>query len=420
MRKVILPFMIVLIGIMAYLNFNLDSFSKKNENLVLSNGKAEQVGANQETLSGIDSIVNKAINDKVTPGAVVLITKDGKIIKETAYGDAEKYDRGKILSPPQKMTVNTMFDLASITKVMATTQGIMKLVEEGKISVKDKVVKYFPEFGKYGKSKITLEDLLTHSSGLPGWEPAYLYVNNSSQMLKYINNMKLAYKTGTDRVYSDFNFMVLGYIIEKVTHTSLDNYVKSTIYQPLGVDRTMFNPKQKGMKDIAATSWGNPYDYKETKALGAKQYTKWRAYTFVGEVEDGNSYFANDGVAGHAGLFSTARDLAVMGQILINGGKYGKKDIFEEKTITQFTTEHRFGQGLGWERNQPFMGKLHSKNAFGHNGSTGTQIIIDPDNNVQIIVLTNKLNNGLPKNGTYPSTTAFSANIADIVYQSIE
>lgn len=422
MKKILIPTIIILLGFVSYFSLNPHTHSKKKENLVLSPAKPGQVGVDSSKLSQIDSIVTKAITDGVTPGAVVLISKDGKIIKDSAYGYAEKYDKGLPLANPRKMTVNTMFDLASITKVMATTQAVMKLVEDGKISIHDPVVKYFPDFGKNGKSAITIEDLLTHTSGLPYWEPAYLYANDSSEVLKFIENMKLDYNTGSKRVYSDFNFMLLGYIVEKVTHESLETYAETQFYRPLGLKRIMFSPNKKGMKDIAATSWGNPYEYNEISELGLDpdQFSKWRSYTYVGEVEDGNSFYANNGVAGHAGLFSSAKDLAVIGQMLMNGGKYGKTDIFKDKTIEEFTSEDRFGQGLGWERNQPFMGKLHSRDAFGHNGSTGTQVIIDPNYNLQIIVLTNKQNNGLPKDGTYPSTTPLTADIADTVYQAIK
>lgn len=421
MKKILIPTMIFLLGVF-YFNWNTHTHSKKKENLVLSTARPEQVGLDSRKLSQIDSIVDNALKNGITPGAVVLITKDGKIIKDSAYGYAEKYDKGKLLKNPRKMTVNTMFDLASITKVMDTTPSIMKLVEEGRISIYDPVVKYFPNFGKNGKSAITIEDLLTHTSGLPHWAPAYLSAGNSSEVLKYIENMKLDYKIGSKRVYSDFNFMLLGYIVEKVTHEPLDIFAEHQFYRPLGLKHTMFSPNKKEIKDIAATSWGNPYEYNEIMELGLDpdQFTKWRTYTFVGEVEDGNSYYANGGVAGHAGLFSTAKDLAVLGQMLLNGGKYGKTEIFQDKTIETFISENRFGQGLGWERDQPFMGTLHSEDAFGHNGSTGTQIIMDPTYNIQIIVLTNKQNNGLPKNGTYPSTTPLSANIADTVYHAIK
>ncbi|HEY4553748.1 MAG TPA: serine hydrolase, partial [Bacillaceae bacterium] len=151
----------------------------------LTDGRPEAVGMDAAKLAEIDTAVHRAIENGVTPGAVVLVAKDGKVVKETAYGLAQKYDMGTLLDNPRKMKKNTIFDLASVTKVMSTTQGIMKLVSEGKISVQDKVVEYIPEFGAKGKEHITIADLLTHTSGLTPWKPTYFYAENSAQVLDY-------------------------------------------------------------------------------------------------------------------------------------------------------------------------------------------------------------------------------------------
>ena len=139
-----------------------------------------------------------------------------------------------------------------------------------------------------------------------------------------------------------------------------------------------------------------------------------------GEVNDGNSFYANQGVAGHAGLFSTARDLAVLGQTMLNKGSYGKVSLYNEDIVNQFTTPQKFGQGYGWELNQTwYMGNMHSEQAFGHTGFTGTQVIFDPVHNLQIIILANKQNNGPLASGSYTSTGLLSRTIADKVYESI-
>ncbi|WP_249306021.1 serine hydrolase [Lederbergia citrea] len=393
----------------------------------LTNGNPEAVGMDAAKLAEIDHAVNAAIENRITPGAVILVTKDGKVVKETAYGYAQKYDMGKLLDDPRKMKKNTIFDLASVTKVMGTTQGIMKLVSKGKLSVDDKVVTFIPEFGAKGKGDITIADLLTHTSGLTPWKPTYLYAENSAQVLEYINDLPLEYETGKDRRYSDFSFMMLGFVIEKITGQRLNDYLEE-IYQPLKMKDTMFTPDKK-QQHIAATSWGNPYEYKmiDDNNFGyyveedADFFKHWRDYTLVGEVNDGNSFYANGGIAGHAGLFSTAYDLAVLGQTMLNGGSYGKVHIYDEEVIQSFTSPQRFGQGFGWELNKSgYMGNHYSHRAFGHTGFTGTQIVIDPEYNLQIIVLTNKQNNGPLPSGSYPSTFGLSKQVANIVYVSMK
>lgn len=394
----------------------------------LSYGTPEQVGMDGEKLSEVDLAVEKAISDGITPGATLLIAKDGKIVKEKAYGYAQKYDMGELLDKPNPMKKDTMFDLASVTKVMGTTQGIMKLVSKGKLSVDDKVTEYIPEFGGNGKDHVTVADLLTHTSGLTPWYPTYLFVQTPEGVLDYINQLPLEYETGTDRRYSDFSFMTLGFIIEKITNKKLDVYLESEIYQPLKMKHTMFTPDDVNKKKIAATSWGNPFEYKmiDDPDFGydveesPDLFDGWRDYTLIGEVNDGNSFYGNDGVAGHAGLFSTANDLAKLGQLMLNGGSYGKTKLYGEDVLKEFTADQAFGQGFGWERQKNwYMGDLYSDKAFGHTGFTGTQVIFDPEYNLQIILLTNKQNNGPKPSGSYHSTGPLSKEIANIVYESI-
>lgn len=199
----------------------------------LSHADPKKAGFDPVKLKGIDRAITEAIEDGITPGAVVLVAKDGKIVKEEAYGYAQKYDMGELLSNPRKMKKRTIFDLASVTKVMGTTQGIMKLVSDGELSVNDKVSEYIPEFAQRGKEDITIADLLTHTSGLTPWKPTYLYADNSEEVLSYINQLPLEYPTGTDRRYSDFSFMMLGFLIEEISGQKLDKYLEENIYNPL-------------------------------------------------------------------------------------------------------------------------------------------------------------------------------------------
>ena len=397
---------------------------------------ASIVNIDKNDLSKIDDLVNENIKNGTFPGGVVLVAKDGKIVYEKAFGDSQKYDMGKELEKPRKTSVETIYDLASVTKVMATTQAIMKLSYEGKLDVNDKVIKHIPEFGKNGKENVKIKDLLTHTSGLTPWKPTFYYASTPEEELKFICDLPLEYETGTDRKYSDFSFMTLGFIVEAVTGEKLDEYVENEIYKPLGMDDTMYVPlnKNASLKDrIAATSWGNPYEYKmvDDDNFGyvceeeAEDFKGWRDYTLIGEVNDGNAWYANKGVAGHAGVFSTASDLSKLGQLILNGGTYNGVTLYDQATVDEFTSiQSKFGHGYGWEinrggENSGYMGKYANDNVFGHTGFSGTQVIFDKENDLQIISLTNKQNNGVNESGSYPSTFKFSRELCNIVYESI-
>lgn len=398
---------------------------------VLSKGVTNKL--DESKLTKIDDLVNSNIKDGIFPGGVVLVAKDGVIVYEKAFGDAQKYDMGTALKTPRKANVDTIYDLASVTKVMGTTQAIMKLSYENKINVNDTVSKYIPEFGKNGKENVKIKDLLTHTSGLTPWKPTFYHATNPKEELEFICNLPLEYKTGTARKYSDFSFMTLAFVVEKITGQTLDRYLEDTIYKPLGMKDTMFTPDASLKSRIAATSWGNPYEYRMVADdnfgyvcdENVDDFKGWRNYTLVGEVNDGNSFYANQGVAGHAGLFSTTSDLAILGQLMLNGGSYNGIRLYDKATVDEFTSvQSSFGHGYGWEINRGgessgYMGKYSDINVFGHTGFTGTQVVFDKENNLQIISLTNKQNNGVLPSGNYTSTFKFSRDLANIVYEAI-
>lgn len=380
----------------------------------------------------IDAIVNKYIDNNTFPSAQILATKDGKIVFEKAYGVRMKYDMGSLVANPENVTTETMYDLASCTKVMATTQSMMKLVYEGKVDVKEKVATYIPAFAQNGKEHVTIEQLLTHTSGLPQWTPSFLYVDHDRQAeLDYINQLPLIFEPGTVK-YSDFGFQALGFVVEAVTGMGMDEYVEKEIYAPLGMTHTMYVPLEKGIakNQLAATSWGNPYEYRMvdeenypgfgydcTEDKDAfENFSGWRQHTLVGEVNDGNAAMANGGVAGHAGVFSTANDLAIIGQLMLNGGEYNGVRLYDQATIDLFTKNHTGSaeRGYGFELDVSYMGDAATLHTFGHNGFTGTHVIFDKDHNVQIIILTNKQNNGLNAKGSYPSTFTFGKQISNV------
>lgn len=371
-------------------------------------------------------------------GAVVLAVKDGEVIFEKAYGYAHYYDaaeRSTYYNPvyekiddPREMTTDTLFDLASVTKVMATTQSIMLLVDQGLLSVEDTVAEYWPEFGTKGKENITVAQLLTHSSGLPQWEATYLYCDDHDEQMEYIENLDIVpeYATdGSEPKYSDFSFMTLGFLVEKITGEQMEDYVKENVYEPLGMTSTTYVPLENGFTEdqIAATSLGNPYEYRmvdeENWSVGYDctkdaeafaEFDGWRDYTLIGEVNDGNAGMGGQGVAGHAGLFSTASDLAILLQCMLDGGKYidadgNEQQLYSEETVKLFTAKHTsYAEahdgalseefGYGFKLDQSWMGKTATENVFGHDGFTGTTVFADPDNDYIFVCLTNKMQCG--------------------------
>jgi len=335
-------------------------------------GYPDEAGFDPAKLAVLDSIMEKAIQDSVSPGAVLLVARNGVIAYHKAFGtySYDPYSR--------KVNPSSIYDMASITKVAATTISIMKLYEEGKINLDDPVAKYIPKFAQNGKEKVTVKNLLLHNSGLPSWKPFYQLCKTPDEILDSIYAQPLVYKTGDSTVYSDLGFITLGKIIEVVTGMPLDQYVKKTFYIPLGMKNTTFLPPEKWLENIA------PTEYDST--LGK----------FVhGVVHDENAR-ALGGVSGHAGLFSNARDLAVLMQMILNGGEYGGKRFFRKETVELFTKRWPNNRGLGWDNALSTYGKsaldgAFGENAFGHTGFTGTSVYVYPEKNVIAVLLTNRV-----------------------------
>ena len=395
-------------------------------------------------------------------GAVVLAIKDGEVILEKAYGYAHYFDAAEgsdywnptyeKIDNPREMTVDTLFDLASVTKVMATTQSIMLLVDRGLLDVNDTVNQYWPEFTGDGKENITVAQLLTHSSGLPQWEATFLYCDTHEEQMEYIEGLKIVpeYRTdGGEPKYSDFSFMTLGFLVEKITGVPMEDFVRENVYEPLGMTSTGYCPLDNGFTQdqIAATSLGNPYEYRMvdeenfsvgydcTKDVEAfKAFTGWRNYTLIGECNDGNCGMGGGGIAGHAGLFSTASDLGILLQCMLDGGKYIDADgneaqLYSEETVKLFTTKHTcYAEnhdgalseefGYGFKLDQSWMGKTATENVFGHDGFTGTTVFADPDNDYIFVCLTNKMQAGFrtPTSNNYYNTNSWvSWNMNQVV-----
>lgn len=335
-------------------------------------------------LKKLDQIFKTAIADTAFPGAVLLVVKDGKIVHEKAYGNFT-YDKK---SP--KMEVNTIFDLASVTKVIATTTAAMICVHRGLINLEDKVSKYIPKFASHGKDEVRIKNLLLHNSGLPSFKPFHKKYSTANQVINNIYSTSLEYTTGTKTVYSDLGMITMGKVIEAVSGKSLDKFCNDEIFIPLGMKNTFFNPPKSLVGRIAPTEIDN----------------YWRMRPLQGEVHDEAASLLN-GVSGHAGLFSTANDLAVLLQMLLQKGFYQGRQLISKTTVDMFTKQYsdKSNRGLGWgikTDNSTSAGSLFSTGSYGHTGYTGTSVWTDPLKNIIVVLLTNRVyptreNNNLSK-----------------------
>jgi serine-type D-Ala-D-Ala carboxypeptidase len=390
---------------------------------------AQQKGVNYKFSKTVDSILQKAVENKLIPGAVIEIEKGDNVYRK-AFGFAERNDdQNKPLLHPVRMTSDCLFDLASLTKVVGTTTSIMLLVDRGVIKVDDRVGKYLSAFDMGEKKQITIRHLLTHTAGLITWYPLFYRAHNKQQAYKLIDDLPLAFPVGKSRHYSDLGFILLGEIIEKVSGMPLDQFDKKNVFIPLGMLHTTYKPLASGrFSKFAATSHGNPYETRmvHDTSLGfvfpeinPDQWNGWRTYTLRGEVNDGNAWYALNGVSGHAGLFSTVDDLQKLINMLMNNGRVGGKQLISEKTVNMFLKQDEFKNGLGWMMDpaESFM-KDAPSGSFGHTGFTGTSIVVVPSLKVSVILLINRQNMGLlPSNYYYNPNpirkAVFEAVLAD-------
>ncbi|WP_246058429.1 penicillin binding protein PBP4B [Litorilituus lipolyticus] len=352
--------------------------------------------------TAVDTLINNDVENGF-PGAVLLVQHKGEIIKHTAYGYARKYnDEGALLTFPIVMEKNTVFDIASNTKMFATNIALMKLISEGRLSIDLPLSFYIPEYQGEGREFITVKDILTHRSGYTPQVKFYdknnklgkmFYSQNKQQTQQLlIDKVPLSNRSKTTSVYSDVNYILLGLLIEKISGVSLDQYVEQFIYQPLGLDSILYNPLQKGWhkNQFAATEIAG-----NTRG-GRVHFDNVRHQVLQGEVHDETAFYSLGGVAGHAGLFSNAESLAVLAQALLNRGGYNETQLFTAKVLDQFVKpdDGNGSFGLGWRRANNgdrawHFGPYASAQAYGHTGWTGTVTVIDPKHDLAIILLTN-------------------------------
>jgi uncharacterized protein YbbC (DUF1343 family)/CubicO group peptidase (beta-lactamase class C family) len=323
-------------------------------------------------LDRIDTVMQQALDRGELPGAVILIVHRGEIVFHKAYGLRSK-------QPAEApMTTDTVFDLASLTKPLATATSIMLLVERGKLSLSDRVAQHLPAFGQNGKDKITVEQLLLHTSGLIADNPEADYHDGREKALERIDQLKPVAEPGARFTYSDVGYIVLGELVEKVSGQPLDEFSRKNIFEPLGMTETCFHPQGK-LKERAAP----------TEARNGQ----WAP----GEVHDPRAY-ALGGVAGDAGLFSTAADVSTFARMMLKGGRLGERRILSPLAVRTMTMPRPVPGGLralGWDVQTSYSsnrGELFSREGgFGHTGFTGTSLWIDPETDTAVIFLSNRV-----------------------------
>jgi CubicO group peptidase (beta-lactamase class C family) len=360
---------------------------------------------------------------------VVLIAQHGKTIYQKAYGSAQRYDYGlQRMDALLPMTTEHRFDLASLTKVFATTFGIMFLVDQQKVDLDAPLFTYLPAFRGPSKDSVTVRHLLTHSAGLYPWKPLYYHADNAQDTYAYISRLSLLHPVGKERHYSDLGFMLLGYLIEEVSGQPLDMFLTNALYKPVGLKMTAFNPPPGG-PGFAATSHGNPYEYHMVADddfgylcdENPETFTSWRDYVLAGEVNDGNAYYAHDGLAGHAGLFSTASDLQLLLDLLLNKGTHAGQRLLSEAVVETFLTKDRFGHGLAWAMSTDVIPVDDLPDgSFGHSGFTGTYVVAVPAYGLSIILLTNRQNVGVNASGYYNSVTPLRKSITELMIEAVQ
>lgn len=344
-----------------------------------NNGKEEQMLlalavvmlAQTSAASEIDRAVREGIELGAYPGAVVVVGTRDSVLLAKGYGHFSWSSDSRVPDVD-----STIFDLASLTKVVATTPAIMRLFDQGLLDLDAAVQTYLPGFIGEGKGVVTVRHLLEHRSGLRAFLPLNERAETSEEARRLVLEEALRWRPGSRVEYSDLNAMLLGWIVETISGMSLDEYVQAEILPGLGMTQTMFRPPRTLRPRMAPVGL-------------------WRGHVIAGELHDQNAVRLG-GVSGHAGLYSTGADLVKYAQLYLSGGKDAQGvEHFRLRTIEMFTRRGRGDRALGWEvrdtTDEANTGRLLSSRAFGHGGYTGTSIWIDPDRDLFIIILTNRV-----------------------------
>ena len=320
----------------------------------------------------IRQVLEAARADSAFPGAFAIVGNRGGVLAMHGVGTLD-------WKPSPTPDQHTIWDIASLTKVVGMTTALMQLVEQGKVDLDAPVQRYLPRFAGPGKDAVRVRHLLTHSSGLPSWRAIYKEAASPEAALPLVYATPLDTAPGLRYVYSDLGAILLGQIVERVSGQRLDRYLEQHVFRPLGMTETMYLPPEPLRERVAPT-----------------EVDPWRQRHLRGEVHDENAS-ALGGVSGHAGLFSTGHDLARFARMLLNGGRLDGARVVQEGTLRRFTAPQDTAvsrRGLGWETatGQNSGGRRLSARAFGHTGFTGTSLWVDPERDAFIILLTNRVN----------------------------
>jgi CubicO group peptidase (beta-lactamase class C family) len=328
------------------------------------------VGMSARRLAAIDRVVGRGITAGGYPGAAVVVGRKGAVVWERAFGRLSWET-----SSAHVATDRTIYDLASLSKVVGTTTAIMVLYDEGRVVLDAPVVTYLPAFAGGYKDSVTVRQLLEHRSGLPAGRDLWRIAHSPDEARALVLDTPLVCRPGECYIYSDLGADVLGLIVESVTGEGLDRFLGERVFQPLGMNDTYYRPADSLKVRVAPTEVNPP-----------------RGYPLQGEVHDENAY-ALGGVAGHAGLFSTAADLSIFAQMMLNGGEFNGVRIVSDSTIALFTHRAAGTRALGWDTcdGEGGCGKYLAARAYGHTGFTGTSIWIDPERQMFVILLTNRV-----------------------------
>ena len=440
---------------------------------VVIEGTPEQVGLDRDVLEALEQLIQSDV-DNGFPSAQMAVVKNGRLVYQNAWGRVNAYlPDGTPNTASPAVTNDTLYDLASNSKMYTANYALQLLVTQGKIDLDSRIVDLLGqsfvddtiditfsgyenpglEVNKQWKSELTLRDILRHQAGFPadpqyhndafdqhtqkpaagvanplfsGWDgtPA-----TRQATLKAIFKTPLMYKPGTKTVYSDVDYMLLAFVIESVTGQPLDQYLEQNFWAPMGLDHVTYNPLLNGFapNDCAATELnGNTRD-------GAVHFTGVRTATIQGQVHDEKAFYAMGGISGHAGLFSNAADLAKLASVMLTGG-YGQQKFFSRNVIDTFTApkkENAANWGLGWWREADdgrcwYFGTQSSSGTIGHQGWTGTLTLIDPVENLVVVYLTNKINSPVTNKAANPNkfngnwyTSSTLGFVAQILYQGL-
>jgi serine-type D-Ala-D-Ala carboxypeptidase len=334
------------------------------------------VGMSSERLAKIDHVIERGISAGGYPGASVVVGRRGASVWQKGFGKMS-WEKGSTPVTAQR----TIYDLASLTKVIGTTTALMVLYDEGKIHLDDPVSRYVPGFSGGNKDLVTLRMLLEHRSGLPAGRDLWRLAHTPDEARATVINTPLVCEPGRCYEYSDLGADMLGFVVEAASGQRMDQFLQEKVWGPLGMTDTFFRPADSLKARIAPTEVAPP-----------------RGYPLQGEVHDENAY-ALGGIAGHAGLFSTAADLAVFAQMMLDGGQYDGTRIIADSTIAMFTKRAAGTRALGWDTcaGSGSCGKYLNEDAYGHTGYTGTSLWIDPDRDMFVVLLTNRVHEAKAK-----------------------